>query len=147
MSSEHEHAANAARSGDAGHGDHAHAGAPGAQNAHGAHAAHGHHDKSAGEDDEGHHVVPLRVYFTIFFALMFLTGLTVWVSKIDLGALNTVVALTVAVIKATLVVLFFMHVKYVSKLTQVFAIAGLLWLLILFAFTLQDFISRPWLPV
>ena len=147
MKSEHEHAANAAQSEHAGHGEHAQAALHGAQVAHGAHGGDGHHDNSAGEDNEGHHVVPLRVYLTIFFALMFLTGVTVWVSGIDLGALNTVVALTVAVIKATLVVLFFMHVKYVSKLTQVFAIAGFLWLLILFAFTLQDFISRPWLPV
>ncbi len=119
-------------------GEHEHAG-------HGAEHGHGH--SGGGNGAEEHHVVPLRVYFTIFFALMFLTVITVWVSKVDLGALNTVVALTVAVIKATLVVLFFMHVKYVGKLTQVFVVAGFLWLLILFAFPCQDFISRPWLPV
>ena len=126
MSGEHEHA---------GHGHATHGGGDGSNGAGGGHGA------------DAHHVVPLRVYFTIFFALMALTGITVWVSKVDLGALNTVVALTVAVIKATLVVLFFMHVKYVGKLTQVFVVAGFVWLLILFAFTCQDFISRPWLPV
>ena len=63
------------------------------------------------------HIVPTRVYYIIFLMLMVCTGLTVWVSYFDLGPLNTIVALAIAIFKAVLVVLFFMHVKYSLKLT------------------------------
>ncbi|RMD85885.1 MAG: hypothetical protein D6813_15635, partial [Calditrichaeota bacterium] len=76
----------------------------------------------------------------------FFTALTVWVAFFDLGFLNNVVALTIAVIKATLVVLFFMHVKYSSRLTRVFAIAGIFWLIILLSYTLSDVMTRTWTP-
>ncbi|HXK62750.1 MAG TPA: cytochrome C oxidase subunit IV family protein [Acidobacteriota bacterium] len=92
------------------------------------------------------HVVPLRIYYTVFAALLFLTGLTVFVAFFDLGTLNTIVALTIAVIKATLVVLFFMHVWYSSKLTWVFVGAGIFWFLILIAFLFGDVLTRDWLP-
>ena len=93
------------------------------------------------------HVVSRKVYFIIFGALMVGTALTVWVANFDLGRWNAVVALSIAVIKATLVVLYFMHVRYSSKLTWVFVGAGLIWLIILFAFTLSDYMTRTWVPI
>jgi len=93
------------------------------------------------------HVVTRKVYFAIFGALMVGTALTVWVANYDLGQWNAVVALTIAVIKATLVILYFMHVRYSSKLTWVFVCAGIIWLIILFAFTLSDYLTRKWVPI
>jgi len=101
---------------------------------HSAHATHG-----AG------HVVSLKVYFAIFAALMVLTAVTVGVAYVDLGVMNTFVALAVAVTKATLVILFFMHVKYSTKLTWLVVASGFFFLAIMIAFTLADFISRGWL--
>ncbi len=92
------------------------------------------------------HVVPLKIYYRIFASLMVLTAITVGIAFVDLGYLNTFVAVTIAVIKATLVVLFFMHVKYSGKLIWVFAGSGFLWLVVLFAFTLSDYMSRGWQP-
>ncbi len=96
---------------------------------------------SAGSD----HVVSLKLYFAIFAALMVLTALTVWVAFIDLGAMNTVVALAVAVTKATLVILFFMHVKYSPRLTWLAVASGFFFLAIMFALTMADVVSRGWL--
>ncbi len=91
------------------------------------------------------HVVPKSVYFLIFVALLALTGATVWVASVDLGPLNTVVALSIAVFKGLLVVLYFMHVRYSSRLVWVFAGAGFFWLIILIGLTMSDMISRDWL--
>ncbi len=93
------------------------------------------------------HTVPLKIYFGVFIALCVLTGLTVWTAKHDYGALNTPIALSIAGVKALLVIMFFMHVKYSSKLTQLFAFAGFFWLAILLVFTLQDFMTRGMLNV
>ena len=93
------------------------------------------------------HIVPIRTYVIIFVALMLLTGLTVLVANYDLGKMNAIVALTIAVIKGLLVVLFFMHVKYSSRLTMVFVAAGFVWLVIMVALTLSDYLTRPWIPV
>jgi cytochrome c oxidase subunit 4 len=90
------------------------------------------------------HVVSKKTYFIIFGALMVLTAATVLVATFDLGRLNVIVALSIAVLKATLVVLYFMHVRYSSKLTWVFVGAGFFWLAILVAFTLSDFATRSW---
>ena len=92
------------------------------------------------------HVVSRKIYFVIFGALMVGTALTVWVANYDLGRWNAIVALSIAVVKATLVVLYFMHVRYSSKLTWVFVCAGIIWLFILFAFTLSDYLTRTWVP-
>ena len=92
----------------------------------------------------GPHVVPLRIYFTIFGALLAGTALTVAIAFQDLGPMNTVVAMTIAGIKALLVVLFFMHVKYSSRLTWVFAAAGILWLALMIGLTMADFDTRLW---
>jgi cytochrome c oxidase subunit 4 len=93
------------------------------------------------------HVVPRKIYFAVFAALMVLTATTTAISFLDLGPWNTVVALGIAFVKATLVVLFFMHVKYSPRLTQVTIAGGLFWLAILIGITLSDFMTRGWLPV
>ena len=93
------------------------------------------------------HVVSRKTYFALFGALMVLTALTVWVANFDLGRWNAIMALSIAVVKATLVVLYFMHVRYSSKLTWVFVCAGVIWLIILFGFTLSDFLTRTWVPI
>jgi cytochrome c oxidase subunit 4 len=90
------------------------------------------------------HIVPTRVYYLIFAALMIGTCLTVQVAFFDLGALNTIVALVIAVIKATLVVLFFMHAKYSTRLTWAVIAGGVFWLGILLALTFSDYLTRAW---
>ncbi len=93
------------------------------------------------------HIVYPRVYITIFLALMVGTGLTVVAAFRDFpGPLNAVVALTIAVVKATLVVLFFMHVRYSSRLIWLVVAAALFWLAIMFALTISDYSTRSWLP-
>jgi cytochrome c oxidase subunit 4 len=92
-----------------------------------------------------HHVVPIRIYLLVFGALMVFTAVTVAVAFVDLGVLNNVVMLGIAVIKATLVVLFFMHVKYSTRLIPVVAAGGALFLIILFGITMSDYLSRGWL--
>jgi cytochrome c oxidase subunit 4 len=88
------------------------------------------------------HVVGIGMYLVIFAALMVLTAITTGVAYVDLGPLNNIVMLGIAVLKATLVVLFFMHVRFNSRLTKMYAIAGFAWILLLFAFTLSDFATR-----
>ena len=90
------------------------------------------------------HIVPPRVYYTVFGILMLGTAITVGVSFLDLGAFNAIVALTIAVFKATLVVLFFMHVKYSTKLTWVVVTGSVFWLAILLSLTFSDYLTRSW---
>ena len=102
------------------------------------------------EHTSEHHIVPLKYYFGVFTLLMVFTILTVAVAKIDFehawgerwAWMNIVVALTIAVIKATAVVLIFMHVKWSSKLTHVIIISGLFWLGILLVLTMSDYLVR-----
>ena len=70
-------------------------------------------------EQHSEHVVPMSTYVGVFLALLVGTALTTWVAYIDLGAFNTVVALVIAFIKMTLVILFFMHVKYNKGLTRI----------------------------
>jgi len=88
------------------------------------------------------HITSVRTYFLVFIALMVLTAITVWVAFQDFGPWNDVVALTIAVIKASLVVLFFMHIYYSTRLSKLVVISGLLWLFILIGLTLSDYLSR-----
>jgi cytochrome c oxidase subunit 4 len=90
------------------------------------------------------HVAPLKLYFGIFGILMVGTALTVVVAFFDLGPLNNVVTLTIASVKALFVILYFMHVRWSSRLTWVVAASGFFWLLILFSFTMTDYLSRGW---
>jgi cytochrome c oxidase subunit IV len=92
------------------------------------------------------HVVPKRVYILVFVALIVLTVLTTAMAYLDLGPFNTVVALAIAVCKASLVVLFFMHMKYSTGMTRIVLAAAVGWLAILLALTLGDFNTRHWLP-
>ena len=91
------------------------------------------------------HIVSTRIYYAIFTVLLVLTAFTVAVAYVDLGALNNVVALGVAVTKATLVILYFMHVRYSPRLTWIVLGSGFFWLGAMIAFTLADPLSRGWL--
>ena len=82
----------------------------------------------------------------ILGALVLGTCLTWWISFINLGIWNPVVALTIAVIKAVLVILFFMHVYYSTKLTKLTVAAGFFWLLIMITMSLSDYLTRTFLP-
>ena len=94
------------------------------------------------------HIVPVRVYITIFLVLLVGTALTVAAAFIDFpGRFNTIVALTIATIKATFVVLYFMHVRYSSRLVWVIVAAALFWMAILFAFTFSDYMTRDWISI
>jgi cytochrome c oxidase subunit 4 len=88
------------------------------------------------------HGPTVRVYLTIFTLLLALTALTIKVAFLDLGAMNNVVMLGIAVTKATLVVLYFMHVRYGPRLVWVVAVAGFAWLALLIGFTLADVLTR-----
>ena len=91
------------------------------------------------------HIISPRIYFLIFGALMVLTVLTVTAAKHDFGndTVNTAIALSIAVTKAVLVVLFFMHVWYSNRLTKIVVIAGFFWLALLIVLTLSDYFTRP----
>ena len=91
------------------------------------------------------HVASLKNYLLIFAALMVLTAVTIMVAFLDVGFLNTVVALGIASVKATLVVLYFMHLRYGGPLNKLFWVAGLLWLAILLSFTMSDYLTRQWM--
>ena len=90
-------------------------------------------------------VSTVREYVLVYVSLMILLGLTLGSAFLDLGALNPVLNLSIACVKAALVVMFFMHLKGSRSLTKVFASAGLFWLGILFTLALTDYISRGWL--
>jgi cytochrome c oxidase subunit 4 len=93
-----------------------------------------------------HQVVSVKVYAAVFCALLALTITTVTVSKLELGEYNFIAAMTIAVIKGTLVVMFFMDVRRATSRTRLFVGAGFFWLAILVVFLLSDYLSRGWLP-
>jgi cytochrome c oxidase subunit 4 len=101
----------------------------------------------ASHSEASHHIVPIPVYLAVFAALIIGTVVTTLVAYVDLGPLNVVVALTIAVCKATLVVLFFMHVKYSPRLTKLVVISGVFWLIILLTMTESDLLTRTWMGV
>jgi cytochrome c oxidase subunit IV len=90
------------------------------------------------------HITPARTYYTIYAVLMVCTYLTWQVAYFDLGPFNTVAALGIAILKATLVVLFFMHVKDSTRLTWAVVLGGVFWLGILLVLTLSDYLTRAW---
>jgi cytochrome c oxidase subunit 4 len=96
------------------------------------------------QHDREHHIVSPRIYLTIVLALLVLTATTVGASYIDLGVLNPIIALAIAAFKMMLVVLFFMHVKYSTKLTKLTVGAGLFTFLVLVGMTLADYFTRAW---
>jgi cytochrome c oxidase subunit 4 len=95
------------------------------------------------ESPNGHaHVASKGMYYGIFGALMVLTFLTVAVSRIDLGSANILIALAIALVKGSLVVLYFMHVRHSSALVKLTAATGFLWLIFMFVITFADYLSR-----
>ena len=91
------------------------------------------------------HIVSKKTYALIFGILLLLTAVTTGVGYVDLGRMNVVVALTIAAIKGVLVVLFFMHLAYSRRLTQLTIVAALLWLALLISLTLADVWTRGWI--
>jgi cytochrome c oxidase subunit 4 len=90
------------------------------------------------------HVSPIGLYVGIWATLMICTGLTVYAASVELGIFNIVVALLIATIKGTLVVLFFMHLRYSTKLTMVTVVAALFFLFIMFSLSMTDYLTRGW---
>ena len=104
-----------------------------------------HHDTESPEQHEHeHHIVSPKIYLTIVCCLLVLTATTVGASYIEMGIFNPIVALAIAAIKMILVVLFFMHVKYSSKLTMLTVGAGIFTFLVLIGMTLSDYMTRAW---
>lgn len=94
------------------------------------------------------HIVSVRVYITIFLVLLVGTALTVGAALVDFPyGLNTVIAMTIAVTKATFVVLYFMHVRYSARLIWVILASALFWMAIMFSLTLADYATRGWLSI
>jgi cytochrome c oxidase subunit 4 len=92
-------------------------------------------------------ITPVSTYVNIFVALLVLTGATYVVATFDFGVLNTPIALAVAILKASLVVIYFMGVRYNTPLTKVMVISGFFWLIIMFGLTLNDYLTRDWIGV
>lgn len=94
-----------------------------------------------------HHVVSVKTYIAIFLALMVLTALTVYVAFLDFGhgLLNDLVAMTIAVAKALLVLVIFMHLKYSARILWLIAGSSVIWMIIMIGLTLADYKSRAWL--
>jgi cytochrome c oxidase subunit 4 len=102
---------------------------------------------SSEHSSSGGHVSPVSLYVTIFLALMVLTGATVGAAYINLGSFNFPLAMLIAIFKASLVVWFFMHVKYQSHLTKLTVATGLFFLAILLGMMLIDYSSKAFLPM
>ena len=105
------------------------------------------HDKdfeSIEQHEHEHHIVSPMIYLTIVCILLVMTGLTVFASYIEMGVFNPIVALAIAAFKMILVVLFFMHVKYSTKLTKLTVMSGFFIFLGLIGMTLSDYVSRAW---
>ena len=93
------------------------------------------------------HVLSIRANLIVYVLLLLLLALTVGGAYLDLGRFNFPLAMGIAATKATLIALFFMHARFSSRLTQLFALAGLLWLGIMLALTLGDYLARGWIDV
>jgi cytochrome c oxidase subunit IV len=91
------------------------------------------------------HIVPKSTYYTIFGALLVGTALTIVFAFINLGNFNIVAALVIAGIKAGLVITFFMHVKYSSRLTKMWVAVGFIWMFLMISITMTDYLTRAWL--
>lgn len=92
-------------------------------------------------------ITPVSTYVNIFVALLVLTAATYVVATFDFGVMNTPIALAVAILKASLVVIYFMGVRYNTPLTKVMVVSGFFWLLIMFGLTLNDYLTRDWIGV
>jgi cytochrome c oxidase subunit 4 len=106
---------------------------------------HGHDHGDHG--DGGHHIVPIAFYWKIFWGLMVLLVITLAAAAFDLGAANLPLAMVIAIAKAAMVMIYFMHLRWSSKLVVLFATIAFAFLAILFIFTLNDYIGRGWQPM
>jgi cytochrome c oxidase subunit 4 len=106
-----------------------------------------HSTTSHAGEHSGHHIGSVGMYLAVFLSLIVGTVVTYLVSFVNMGFLNTPVALVIAVTKASLVVMFFMGVRWNNALTKVVAVSGFIWLMILFGLGMSDYISRTWLGV
>ena|SRR5882762_547024 len=104
----------------------------------------GHANTAGHAEEHEHHIVSPKVYFLIFLALLVGTAITIGASYLDLGPYNAALAIAIACTKATLVVLYFMHIKYSSKLMKLTVGAGVFTFLILVGMSMSDYISRAW---
>ena len=108
------------------------------------HAGHGHGDHGHGALDMGHHhVSSSAMFFNVLVALLFLTVITVAVSRFDFGSANMLIAMGIASVKASLVIMFFMHVKWDTAINKIVFLSSFLFLSLLFIFTLADYATRP----
>ena len=101
------------------------------------------------DHDEYHvHIAPIGMYIKVFLALFVLTIVTYLVALVDLGKMSDVVAVGIALFKASLVVMFFMHLKYSAKILWLVAVSGLVMTIVMFCFTMSDYVSRaaPYIP-
>lgn len=103
------------------------------------------HDTLTAAGSQEHHVTPPMVYWKVYGLLLFFMFATILAAKTPLGIFNNAVAMAIAITKATLVVLFFMQVKYGTKLTWLWAGLGFVWFTLL-SIILQDYWTRPWVP-
>ncbi|HXP07937.1 MAG TPA: cytochrome C oxidase subunit IV family protein [Acidobacteriaceae bacterium] len=94
--------------------------------------------------EQEHHVVGPKTYGLILGALLVLTAITTAAAYVDMGVLNPIVALAIACLKAVLVILFFMHIRYSSKLMMLTVGSGFFTFIVLITMTLSDYISRNW---
>jgi cytochrome c oxidase subunit IV len=94
--------------------------------------------------DPSSHIVPVSMYVAIWATLMIFTAITVFAATLELHVFNIVLALLIATFKGTLVVLFFMHLRYSTKLTMVTVVAAIFFLLILFGLSMTDYLTRAW---
>jgi cytochrome c oxidase subunit 4 len=107
-------------------------------------AAEHHPDLIADPAHEDHHVVSPAQYAIVYIALLLFTGITAGVAFLELGIFNPIVAVGIACLKASIVVLFFMHIKYSSRLVQFTCGAGFFTFLVLVTMCLSDYMSRAW---
>jgi cytochrome c oxidase subunit 4 len=107
-------------------------------------APHGKDFESIEQHEHEHHIVSPKIYLTIVGVLLVLTATTVAASYVEMGVFNPIVALAIAALKMILVVLFFMHVKYSTKLTKLTVLAGLFTFFVLVGMTLSDYFTRAW---
>ncbi len=98
--------------------------------------------KAKTDHHNDHHIVPFSMYLKVLMTLLFLTVVTVAISRVDFGFLNTVIAMIIATIKATFVLAIFMHLKYDNKFNRAVLGTGVFFLLVLFAFTITDIFTR-----
>ena len=99
------------------------------------------------EGHAAHHGPSKGVYYAVFATLIVLTWVTSWIATVDLGPFNIYVALSIAVFKASIVLFFFMHVKYGTRLTKMIIMSGIYWLILLLFIVMMDFWTRNWMGV